>query len=90
MERNQIEFAASTGDIVLRLESIKDGKDGKDGRDGAKGEDGASPLVDYVEIMKRLPSRRVVWSENGKIIDEETYKPGEPIVLDIARLKAKK
>ena len=77
----QQQLAVSNNDLVLRIESLKDGKDGKDG---------TSPLIDYAEILKRLPGRRVIWSENGKIIDDETYAPNEPIVLDINRIKDKK
>jgi hypothetical protein len=49
---------------------------------------------DSAAIEKRLTSLEkkpltVVITENGKVKDEETYLPGEPVVFDLARLRGK-
>jgi hypothetical protein len=49
---------------------------------------------DSTAIEKRLAAIEkkpltVVITEDGKIKDEETYLPGEPVVFDLARLRAK-
>ncbi len=49
---------------------------------------------DTKEIEKRLKALetrplKVIITEGGKIKDEENYLPGEPVIFDLARLKAK-
>lgn len=44
-------------------------------------------LESRLDTLERR-STRVILSEAGKVIDDETYAAGEPIVLDIRRLKA--
>ena len=45
------------------------------------------------EVIRRMPAQQPITfqlRENGKIVDEETYAPGQPLVLEINRLiKAK-
>jgi hypothetical protein len=58
-------------------------------RDQLKGDAG-----DTKEIEKRLKALetrplKVIITEGGKISDSEDYLPGEPIVFDLARLRAK-
>ena len=59
---------------------------------GPQGERGEAATVDYdtltAEVMKRLPPTRIVIADRsrGKILDDETYMPGEPIVLDFQNI----
>ncbi len=46
---------------------------GKDGRDGKDGVSTVQPL-------------RVILSRDGKIIDDETLQPGDPLILDVRQL----
>lgn len=46
---------------------------GKDGRDGKDGISSVQPL-------------RVILSRDGKIIDDETLQPGDPLILDVRQL----
>ena len=46
---------------------------GKDGRDGKDGISAVQPL-------------RVILSRDGKIIDDETLQPGDPLILDVRQL----
>ena len=70
------------------------GRDGEPGRDGAAGPPGPSAQIDIesiVDIVERRithPSQRVLLidGKDGTVLDDETYAPGEPIVLDIQAL----
>jgi hypothetical protein len=59
---------------------------------GPQGERGADAVIDYdtlaAEVAKRLPPTRVVIADraSGKIIDDESYLIGEPIVLDFQNI----
>lgn len=37
-------------------------------------------------VQQTLPSRRFVIVDGGKVIDDKTYAPGQPVVIDIQRL----
>lgn len=53
---------------------------------------GPAATVDYdtlaAEVVKRLPPTRIVIADqsSGKILDDETYQPGEAIVLDFQNI----
>ena len=60
---------------------------------GPAGKDGAGVSADELErikaeVLASLPDLRVllVDGSNGTVIDDETYKPGEPLVLDFQRV----
>lgn len=69
------------------------GLDGERGPAGPAGRDGKDAVVDYdtlaAEVVKRLPphNRRVILvdGKTRQVIDDETYGPSEPIVLDLQR-----
>lgn len=69
------------------------GLSGERGPVGASGRDGKDAVVDYdtlaAEVAKRLPphNRRVILvdGKTRQVIDNETYGPNEPIVLDLQR-----
>jgi hypothetical protein len=69
------------------------GPPGESGPAGRDGRDGKDAIVDEASIMRllmqHLPGQRVVLVEGSKILDDETYKPGEPIVLDRSVLTRK-
>jgi hypothetical protein len=51
------------------------------------------PTCDLTEIESRLKSLeerrfRIILSSDGKVVDDETYEPGEPVVLDLKRLRS--
>lgn len=52
------------------------GKDGVAGKDGRDGKDGTSTVLPL----------RVILSRDGKIIDDETLQPGDPLILDVRQL----
>jgi hypothetical protein len=63
------------------------------GKAGPAGKDGAGVSADELErikaeVLASLPDLRVllVDGSNGTVIDDETYKPGEPLVLDFQRV----
>lgn len=68
------------------------GQPGPPGRDGTNGSQGAQglpgPKGDPGVVPEAWANRRVVIVDgsNRKIIDDETYGPGEPIVLDLQRI----
>lgn len=68
------------------------GQPGPAGPPGLPGPPGDSAKIDYetlaAEVIKRLPGRRVmlVDGKSKSVIDDETYQPGEPIVIDFQRV----
>ncbi len=51
------------------------------------------PPVDLTSVESRLKvleerKFRIILSSNGKVVDDETYEPGEPVVLDLKRLRS--
>lgn len=62
------------------------------GPQGERGPAGASAAVDYdtlaAEVIKRLLPTRIVIADRsrGKVLDDETYMSGEPIVLDFQNI----
>ena len=69
------------------------GPAGPQGATGPAGRDGKDAVIDESSIlrliMQHMPGQRVVLVEGSKILDDETYKPGEPIVLDRSVLTRK-
>lgn len=63
---------------------------------GPAGPAGQSAIVDteaiVQEVLRRMPNMRVMLVDGStkKILDDETYKPGEPLVFDINRLLRQK
>ncbi len=74
----------------LRGEPGPQGPPGPAGRDGIAGK--ACDPADLARVNERLtdierrPFRMVI-SSDGHVIDDETYAPGEPVVLDLQRLR---
>lgn len=68
-------------------------RDALRGEPGPPGNDGASAdpdeLTEIATRLKELETRpfRIVISSEGKVVDDETYAPGEPVVLDLQRLR---
>jgi hypothetical protein len=58
-------------------------------RDQLKGD--AEDTKEIEKRLKALETRplKVIIAEGGKLKDEESYLPGEPVVFDLARLRAK-
>ncbi len=52
-----------------------------------KGSDTSGLEKRLAELEKR--PLKVVITEDGKVKDQESYLPGEPVVFDLARLRAK-
>jgi len=47
-----------------------------------------SGLESRVSALEKRPFRLIL-SEDGKVIDDESYMPGEPVVLDLKRIRGK-
>jgi S1-C subfamily serine protease len=69
------------------------GQVGPTGPTGPPGKDGQGVTPEQLAALKaellaeiQHPNIRVVIGNGGKIVDDETYRPGEPIVLDIEAL----
>ena len=64
------------------------GEQGPAGRDGQSAD--PSELAAISQRLNELATRpfRIVISSDGKIVDDETYAPGEPVVLDLKRLRS--
>lgn len=74
------------------------GKDGAPGRDGLPGKDGKDASVSQeqieaikADILANLPKIRVMMiddtdKENPKVLDDETFEPGKPIMLNFQRI----
>lgn len=85
--------------ISAWLESNRDalrgppGEPGPPGKAGPAGRDGNSAdpdeLTSIASRLGELETRpfRIVISSDGKVVDDETYAPGEPVVLDLQRLR---
>jgi hypothetical protein len=77
--------------VASVVASLKDDPSMK-GPQGERGPAGEPANVDYdtlaAEVLKRLPPTRIVIADQsrGKIIDDETYQPGEAIVLDFQNI----
>ena len=61
------------------------GPQGEPGRDGSTAD--TSGLESRLSELERRPFRIIISSE-GKIVDDETYEPGQPVVLDLKRLRS--
>lgn len=62
------------------------------GEQGPRGKRGKASDLDMdalaVAVAAKLPGQRVILvdGKSGKILDDETYAPGDPIVLDVQRI----
>lgn len=77
--------------IVAWLDSNREqlrGESGPAGRDGESAD--PSEIAAINQKLNELATRpfRIVISSDGKILDDETYAPGEPVVLDLKRLRS--
>lgn len=81
--------------VTAVVKSVKDdpAMRGPQGIQGPPGKDGQSVTPEQLAALKaellaeiQHPNIRVVIGNGGKIVDDETYRPGEPIVLDIEAL----
>lgn len=64
---------------------------GPAGPQGPPGPAGSSASTTALESrLTSLEQRpfRIILSADGKVIDDETYRPGEPVVLDLKRLRS--
>jgi hypothetical protein len=89
------QIAALVASIVgqLKADPGMRGPQGERGLTGPAGRDGQSVTPEQLAQIKadllasiQHPNIRVVIGNGGKIVDDETYQPGEPIVLDIEAL----
>jgi hypothetical protein len=90
------------GEIVAKLVNNpalrgKDGKDGPPGKDGPSGPPGPEvsdeqlahlAMIAAKIVQQQMPGQRVVIvnGDTKKILDDETYKPGEAIVIDFQNI----
>jgi hypothetical protein len=84
----QIEVEAT---VNAWLDSNIDRIRGPQGPPGEPGRDGSSADVSGLESrLTTIEKRkfRMVISSDGKIIDDESFEPGEPVVLDLKRLRS--
>ena len=65
------------------------GPAGPPGRDGVDSSADVSELNTRLTNLERRPFRMIL-SSDGKIVDDETYEPGQPIVLDLKRIRNSK
>jgi len=73
------------------LDANRDQLRGPAGPQGPPGPSGGSASTAALETrLTSLEQRpfRIILSSDGKVIDDETYKPGEPVVLDLKRLRS--
>ena len=73
------------------LDANRDQLRGPAGPQGPPGPSGGSVSTAALETrLTSLEQRpfRIILSSDGKIVDDETYKPGEPVVLDLKRLRS--
>lgn len=75
------------------LDANRDALTGPAGPQGPQGPPGESINLDLQQFESRITQLeqrpfRIVLSSDGKIIDDETYQPGEPVVLDLKRLRS--
>jgi hypothetical protein len=70
------------------LDANRDSLRGPAGPQGPAGS-GVS-VAQFESRLTTLEQRpfRIILSSDGKIVDDETYKPGEPVVLDLKRLRS--
>jgi hypothetical protein len=61
------------------------GPQGEPGRDGASADNGEFEA--RLSTLEKRPFRMILSSE-GKVIDDEIYPPGSPVVLDLKRLRS--
>lgn len=77
--------------IAAVVESVKSDPAMK-GERGKRGRPGKDAVIDLdalaVAVAERMPGQRVILvdGKTGKKIDDETYAPGKPIVLDVQRI----
>lgn len=72
------------------LEANRDALVGPAGPAGPPGRSGSTPDLTGIETrLRALETRpfRMVVTSDGKIIDDESYSAGEPVVLDLRRLR---
>jgi len=73
------------------LDANRDQLRGPAGPQGPPGPSGGSASTAALETrLTSLEQRpfRIILSSDGKVIDDETYRPGEPVVLDLKRLRS--
>jgi hypothetical protein len=73
------------------LDANRDQLRGPAGPQGPPGAAGGSASTAALETrLTSLEQRpfRIILSSDGKVIDDETYRPGEPVVLDLKRLRS--
>jgi len=73
------------------LDANRDQLRGPAGPPGPPGPSGGSASTAALETrLTSLEQRpfRIILSSDGKVIDDETYRPGEPVVLDLKRLRS--
>jgi hypothetical protein len=73
------------------LEANRESLVGPQGPPGPPGQSGSAANVTFLEnrltVLEQRPFR-IILSSDGKVIDDETYRPGEPVVLDLKRLRS--
>lgn len=73
------------------LDANRDQLRGPAGPQGPPGPAGGSASTAALETrLTTLEQRpfRIILSSDGQVIDDETYRPGEPVVLDLKRLRS--
>jgi hypothetical protein len=85
------QIAGMVGAIAkqLRADPSLKGPKGDPGPAGPPGEITDEQVDQIVDaVIKRMPPRRllIVNGSNGQVIDDETYSPSDPIVLDVQQI----
>lgn len=72
------------------LDANRDQLRGPAGPPGPPGQSGSANVTHLESRLTVLEQRpfRIILSSDGKVIDDETYRPGEPVVLDLKRLRS--
>lgn len=86
VSREEVELIVNTW-----LDSNRDALIGPPGPTGPAGPAGSTANIDALESrlssLERRPFR-IILSNDGQIVDDETYEAGEPVVLDLKRLRS--
>lgn len=73
------------------LDANRESLVGPPGPQGPPGASGTAANVTHLEsrltVLEQRPFR-IILSSDGQIVDDETYRPGEPVVLDLKRLRS--
>ena len=73
------------------LDANRESLVGPPGPQGPPGASGTAANVTHLEsrltFLEQRPFR-IILSSDGQIVDDETYRPGEPVVLDLKRLRS--